>query len=436
MTQEIRIYSDKKSKRLVYVVQFIFEDLLGITPKFVTDIQDVHLVYGLEHPTAICCKNWGLLEQKNIEVQAISWEKWGETACFFRTQTDSAQLPFDIFSASFYLIVRYEEYLPYQKDAHQRFQATDSILHSGGQLQQPLVNQWALRLKDILQQKFPTLVFQPRKFSFVSSIDVDQAWKYKNKGWKRNILGFLRDASERNWERCRQRIAVLSNKIADPFDTFEWQNDIHKAQNTKVNYFILLGDYAIFDKNISHKNAHFQKLITDLASNNHYTLGIHPSYQSNSDVSRVSIEKKRLENIIQKPISTSRQHYLMHTFPETYRELMAQGIEEDYTMGYSTHLGFRAGVAAPFYFFDLVENEPTNLRLFPFCAMDITPLHYLKMSPDEATIELKKLIDNVVAVGGLYMPLWHNESLSEDERWKEWRQVYEWQLKYAASCLS
>jgi hypothetical protein len=111
--------------------------------------------------------------------------------------------------------------------------------------------------------------------------------------------------------------------------------------------------------------------------------------------------------------------------PNTYHTLIANGITEDHTMGYSSHLGFRAGIAAPFYWFDLSANKETELKLFPFCAMDITPLHYRNESPKQATESLQSLMKKVQHVGGLFISLWHNESLSETERWKGWRKVYQ-----------
>ena len=36
---------------------------------------------------------------------------------------------FDVFSASFYLVSRYEEYLPYVKDMYERFQAENSLAY-------------------------------------------------------------------------------------------------------------------------------------------------------------------------------------------------------------------------------------------------------------------------------------------------------------------
>ena len=98
-------------------------------------------------------------------------------------------------------------------------------------------------------------------------------------------------------------------------------------------------------------------------------------------------------------------------------------------MGYSTHLGFRAGIAAPFYWFDLEQNRSTSLLLFPFCSMDITPLHYYGQSNDEAIRNLQILVDRVKKTGGLYISLWHNDSLGERDRWRGWRGVYEAMIK-------
>jgi hypothetical protein len=34
------------------------------------------------------------------------------------------------------------------------------------------------------------------------------------------------------------------------------------------------------------------------------------------------------------------------------------------------------------------------------------------------------MIQSVSDVGGLFVSLWHNESLGETDRWKGWRKVY------------
>ena len=63
--------------------------------------------------------------------------------------------------------------------------------------------------------------------------------------------------------------------------------------------------------------------------------------------------------------------------------------------------------------------------------MDVSLNLYLKLSPEEAIEKTKNLIDQVKAVDGLFITLWHNQNLVEHKDWKDWRNVYESILKYA-----
>jgi len=240
----------------------------------------------------------------------------------------------------------------------------------------------------------------------------------------RNILGTFRDLATNKWENLLDRWPTLLGVKDDSFFNFDWQNQLHKKYNTVVKYFILLGDFGGFDKNISHNNIQFKALINQLLNTRNNEVGIHPSYKSNESKEQVKEEIKRLKNITKHSVTLSRQHFLMHKMPETYQILIELGIKEEHTMGYSTHLGFRAGIAAPFYFFDLTKNTTTKLKLYPFCAMDITPLHYMEQNPEQAIHTLTELMNEVKKVDGLFISLWHNESFSETERWKGWSKVY------------
>ena len=70
---------------------------------------------------------------------------------------------------------------------------------------------------------------------------------------------------------------------------------------------MLLGDYGTFDKNTSHKNSEFVKFIQSLDSAD--SIGIHPSYNSNTEKPKVAQEINRLESILCRPIVMSRQHF-------------------------------------------------------------------------------------------------------------------------------
>jgi hypothetical protein len=105
------------------------------------------------------------------------------------------------------------------------------------------------------------------------------------------------------------------------------------------------------------------------------------------------------------------------------------GIKEDYSMGYASCSGFRAGTCTSFLFYDLVSDCETNLVIHPFLVMDVTLKQYLGLNPGEALDRIYRLVEIVKAVNGTFTSLWHNESLSEHGVWKGWRSVFEGMVK-------
>lgn len=422
----LNICTSTQSPRLSYILDVLLKELNGIAWKYVANANEVASGEAILHyspqqvENEICIYSEGLIYESFLRKEK---EHFRDGVLF--PAPEDFSMPFDIFSASFYLLSRYEEYLPFQPDAHDRFPATESILYQAGLIQKALVNQWAIDLRNLLLSRFPALNFEPRRFEYISTLDIDQAWKYRHKGIVRNLGGWIRDLQERDWKLATERVRMLYGLENDPYDNFDWQSDLHSQfTHTRIQYFILLGDHAPFDKNCAYKNKAFRQLLRKLQKEKG-PLGIHPSYQSNQEPWRVKEEIRRLQSITGNAPQISRQHFLMHRMPETYRTLIDAGITEEHTLGYSTHAGFRAGIAAPFYFFDLRKNEVTALRLFPFCLMDITHLHYEQLDVEQSIREQNALMDETERVGGLFSSLWHNESLSENGRWQGRRQVYE-----------
>ena len=102
----------------------------------------------------------------------------------------------------------------------------------------------------------------------------------------------------------------------------------------------------MFDRNISYLNTRFQKLIKKISRHNE--IGLHSSYSSNFKYQNVDIEKFRLENIIGHRVTKNRQHYIKINIPITYQNLINSKIEEDFSMGYPDHYGFRACISNNF----------------------------------------------------------------------------------------
>ena len=108
-------------------------------------------------------------------------------------------------------------------------------------------------------------------------------------------------------------------------------------------------------------------------------------------------------------------------------------ITDDYSMGYSNAIGFRAGICTSYNFYDLEFDGETKLRLHPFSVMDVALKHGLGLNPSEAIDRIKKIVDEVNSVDGDFISVWHNESLSQRYQWKDWQEVYEDMIKYVSA---
>jgi len=158
-------------------------------------------------------------------------------------------------------------------------------------------------------------------------------------------------------------------------------------------------------------------------------MGIHPGYFAHLNPEQIKKEVKRLEEITGHEIVKSRAHFLRIQIPESYEMLINEGIKREYSMGYADDIGFRAGTSFPYYFFNLNTNEATDLLVFPFAYMDCAFKDQLKLSPDESIVEIKEMINEVKSVGGVFMCIWHNSSITDRKPWKGWFDV----LKYTIS---
>lgn len=419
----ILIYSDIISNRLIYTLNVMFKYVLGVDYVYTNKHQEFkesalpkinYSAKKFENALQIIPSN--LLFEKGIKGQDIQVSWQDHTPYFFKT---NGEMSYDIFASTFYMISRYEEYLSFEPDVHGRFKAEDSLAFKQGFLKKPVVNLWCIELQNQLMKLFPELSFSNKKTSYLNTLDIDIAYAYKAKGLFRFVGGFAKAIIKRDKEELSRRLSYIKSK-KDPFDTYEFIRGC--SENIKTKYFFLLGDKAPFDVNIHHRRKGLKKLILKLSEENE--IGIHPSYQSNQKPELVSKEIKRLKNILGKSITSSRQHFLKMSFPSTYENLISQEITKDYTMGFASQVGFRAGVCNVYPFYNIEIEEQRPLWIVPFQVMDGTLNQYLKLTPEESIQEIKTLIDEVNHVNGLFVSLWHNSSLSEIDIWKGWRKVY------------
>lgn len=367
-------------------------------------------------------KSHSLLFEKILILHEIEIVDYLDMRLFFPSSEDSF-LPFDPFASAFYIITRYEEYLSECTDEHERFTDAENILVRHSLHQKPIVDVIAYWIAEQISVQYPGFKIHQRTFQFVTSIDIDNAWAFKNKSPIISFGAILKAIVHGQWNELKLRLIVFLGLRKDPYDTYKYILETYKGLLNHLLFFILIGNRDQFDKSISFKNKGFRQLITYLSSV--CEVGIHPSYASNSKPWLIEKEKERLEEIMVKPVTKSRQHFLKLKLPQTYQQLLKLGISEDYTMGFASLAGFRAGTCTPFYFFDLSNNHRTELLIQPFQVMDVTLKNYLQMEPDAAWQLIEELMIEVKNVNGTFISLWHNESLKDSGQWLGWRKVFE-----------
>lgn len=425
------VYSPTIGPRLHYVLQFLGNAWLGKPLPFTT-IREEALQYngvlvnyspGKIRDKELRIEPHGLLSETGIrEIGIVVKNNNDNIPYFFETNGD---YHFDIFSAIFYLLSRYEEYLRHDKDSYGRYAHTNSIAWREGFLNRPLVNEWMSDLRCRLTDNgYQASVIRHLAFSFLPTYDIDIAFSYRHKGFWRNFGAGVLELLTLKWKSFGQRLAVCLGKKRDPFDVFGWLNGLHEKHGLRPYYFFLFAPKrGRYDKNIDPRHPAMQQLVYDHAIR--YPVGIHPSWRSGDEPGQLNEEIELLAKAGGITINASRQHYIRMSFPATYRQLLSAGIRFDFSMGYGSINGFRASVALPFYWYDLEKEETTGLLLFPFCYMEANSYFEQHQTEEEGLKEMRYYYDVVKSTGGLFCMIWHNSFLANDEKWSEWRLGYE-----------
>lgn len=426
----IQIITNIQNNRLTYTLDFIFNEVLGVAYS-ILDTLDVKVEnsgpcinYGIDKldSNQIFIPSQGLLNQSGITNCTEAMEALAKNIL---TSIEKREIfTDDIFSLIFFMISRYEEYLPHEADQFGRFQAKNSLSYQLQILDRAIVDECILNLKNNISEKYPNYVFlNKKKFAIHSTIDIDQVWAYAHKGF-RNVAGGIKDLIKGDLFSFKRRLSSFNNYKNDPFNTYELIESLHKKHQIKPNYFVLFASKtSTYDKNHDISEPHFKSKIKALSEK--YNVGIHPSFSSNKEPNLLKSEIESLQNIIQTPITTSRQHFIMLGLPETYRNLILNSIKEDYSMGYPEENGYRAGTGHNFYWYDLVNECVTDLIIHPFQLMDVTLKNYKKLSASQAKTEINRLIKYAKEIDTPLCVIWHNSSLDEGSIWRGWTDVYE-----------
>lgn len=417
------VYTPHITPRIEYILQY-FNERLFIDAEVTDEVDryrasdEARLNYSHKRidSTEFFIQSAGLLQQHDVRKQPVNCFDWKGVKAFFETADD---LGFDLFSAVFYLITRYEEYTEHEPDEYGRYAHWNSLAWKEGFLHQPLIDIWLTEFSRAFKLKFTSFKLPAANFNFLPTYDIDIAWSYKHKGFIRNIVSSLNKPSS-----IAERISVLTGKQKDPYDAYEWLEKFHEANNLEpIFFFLVAAENSEYDKNISPGKKALQQLIQSTAKQ--AGIALHPSTQSNTNKELLLKEKNVLQQISGKKISAARYHYILFHLPHSYRELVAAGFTDEYSMGYGTVNGFRASTCHSFLWYDLEREEKTSLRIHPYAYMEANSFYELHQSPAEALEEMKFLAEEVKKVNGRFISIFHNHILGTEQLFKGWREMYE-----------
>lgn len=404
----ITVFSEHITNRLTYVLDFCFK-AKGKEYKII-DAVDAWEISKHNH---INYSNLELDADINIPPQGILFESeiYANNSLEIKGNQLLMDGVYDKFGLIFYFLTQYESYEASQFDEHGRELSHNHPLVKLNLQKTPVVDRLVMEIWEELGLDYSEIA---EGYSFTPTFDIDVAWAYKHRSFIRSIGATLKG------KQPLERIQVMMGLKKDPYDTYDLIREI-ATKTERIFCFILLGDWGKFDKNIHWENNAYGSLIRGL--NLEGEVGIHPSYDSYLNRTKVANERKRLANITGHKIDQSRQHFLRVKVPTTYEVLQDVGIKSDYSMGFADNIGFKAGTAFPFYFFNLRKNKVGKLKIHPFMYLDGALKDYLKLAPEEGLKEVKSLINEVKIVGGDFNFIWHNSSIHNQGEWKNWQAV-------------
>ncbi|WP_422861609.1 polysaccharide deacetylase family protein [Flagellimonas sp. W118] len=424
------IYTHKITNRLTYTTRQLFDRILGIEVTFTTKVEDFikhsgpKITYSKQPlQNEFFIRSNDLLFEQGINDLEIKVSVWDGVPCFFSCGERSA-IPYDIFSASFFLLSRYEEYLPHVKDSVGRFPAKESIAYQNGFLQQPVIDMWAQRLLLALKERFPDIQTKKRTYSFTSIINVTTSHCYALRGFTRSLGGFLLDLGKFKLKSMVKRFSVFLGIKKDPYNNFYELIEIHKKFPIKTMFFFQLAKYSAHDKNVSANNNKFRYLIKSVADYSEVSLST--SFLSSTDKKVLKEEKRTLADLINRPVTFSRLRYNRVNVPSTYRNLIETEFTDDFSMGYTHEIGFRAGTCTPFYFYDINMEVRQPLKVHPFAIHDYALVNYERK--DEIFEIMDQVYRQVKQVKGDLIAVFSNELLGSEHK-INWFELYQAFLK-------
>lgn len=189
----------------------------------------------------------------------------------------------------------------------------------------------------------------------------------------------------------------------------------HEQKNGVTSWNFFLADNYGFDRYSTRYKITWaeSRRHLELAKQYQANIGLHGSYYA-KDKDSYQSEKNLLSQTAAKEINAHRNHYLRFDTQKGYNQLQTAGFKYDYSVGYVNKIGFRAGVATPYYGYDFVTNRVTDIVEIPLLLMERSD--YTK-NVKETYSFIKQRMELIKEVNGTMAVLSHPDLFEVDTFW-------------------
>ncbi|WP_151949619.1 polysaccharide deacetylase family protein [Aliarcobacter butzleri] len=407
-----------------YILDIIFDEFLGLKFEVVENID---------------CQNW-IIELENKQVLTIKdtfFSKYPQDLEYLKLENIPQKIEeLDIFSASFFMLTRWEEYVNKVRDNHDRFSASSSLAYKQSFLDRPIVNEYVEELKSKLLELDNNLKFKIHNSKLFVSCDVDQPYDCTVENIQNLIRVGAGDILKRKSikEFAKRVRRYIFNKFGnykyDENYTFDWYMDVCEKVGVRAAFYFIPtsiekqnGCYELKDKKI-------QNLIKKIDDRGH-EIGVHGSYQTYQDKEIAKLQKNMLDNtlinlgIFQKVVG-NRQHYLRWDNSLTPAILENAGFQYDTTGSYADRPGFRYGVCYEFSMFDILNRKKLAIKQRPLIVMECTIIDNMYMGlgySEEALQVMRDLKQKCFKYNGNFSLLWHNSHFKTKDDKKMFEEI-------------
>lgn len=368
-------------------------------------------------------------DKSNVAVQAIETE-----------MGLIINVGFDLVKSAFFLLSREEELKCDERDAYNRFSAKFSVAHKNNFIQVAVIDEYIKILNELITLGFEKLKIpliqkclwpQNKDFAVCLTHDVDHIKKWTHRSILYQLIAPGISLFKLKFKQSINELtSAIKSVLKDPYWTFGRILIAEEKYGFKSSfYFCANGNHELDPKyNINSKK--IKRLISDIYKKG-CEIGLHGGFDSYNDYELLSKEKKIMDKSTGLEIVGIRQHYLRFKYPDTWRLQERIGFEYDTTLGYADKIGFRASTAFPFHPYNLQKKTVINILEIPLTIMDETLNWYLKVTSEEAIIEIKNLLETVKKNSGVAVLLWHNNVFDNEDN-PGWGEVYYKTLEYLA----